>query len=372
MPISVGVAKPGYIGSVGVASPGQITSVGNNYGYQAPTTAPIQGGPSPQMTYAPGGGGVVAGARTPVAPAGPSSQQIYAQQQAQAAAQAAAQRAAQQGAINQIYDQVDQSLAQSQGAIQRQTDLARQGIQQQYGAGQQSLRSGYDLGRKNLQTAMNRVGENQNLSLRDLGQSIRNAFDAANVYLGTRGAGDSSAAGMYSFALGKMQDRGRSDVMRQAGQQYGDIDLKMAEVENNFQNSIRDLDVWRNTQLNQVASQFIAQQDQLRREMANASVERQRALANLGAQLANDALGRVRALEQGANQYLERLNLDRTQAQQALATGGRLGATNYSPTALERPNLPLGLQNNPQTGANQVNPLLPVRPRDEEQLPVGV
>jgi len=68
------------------------------------------------------------------------------------------------------------------------------------------------------------VEKNQVKTLRDLSENVRNSFMAGNVYLGARGAGDSSASNQYAYALTKMGSKQRADIMNNTSGIMGDID----------------------------------------------------------------------------------------------------------------------------------------------------
>lgn len=57
--------------------------------------------------------------------------------------------------------------------------------------------------------------ENQVRSLQDIADNIRNLYRSGNIYLGSRGAGDSSAANQYSYAVTKLGSKQRGDVLNQ-------------------------------------------------------------------------------------------------------------------------------------------------------------
>jgi hypothetical protein len=83
-----------------------------------------------------------------------------------------------------------------------------------------------DLG-TSTESSKKDVLANQVKTLKDLSENIKNQYMAGNVYLGARGAGDSSAASMYSYALNKMGSKSRGDVLSQ-------VNAQMAKLNNIF------------------------------------------------------------------------------------------------------------------------------------------
>ena len=68
---------------------------------------------------------------------------------------------------------------------------------------------------QDISTAETKLETQKTKTLRDIASNIRNQMMAGNVYLGTRGVGDSSAAGQMQYALTKLGSRQRGDVMNQ-------------------------------------------------------------------------------------------------------------------------------------------------------------
>ena len=116
-------------------------------------------------------------------------------------------------------------------------------------------------------------------SLKDIANTTRNAFQAGNNYLGSLGAGDSSAANQYAFAINQ-----------QAGKQTGDLNNYVNTQLNTLQNQ-------HDTQINSIAQWLAGQQSQL-------SQAKGQNVAALGEQALNQALAAVAQVKQNTqNQY---------------------------------------------------------------------
>lgn len=137
-----------------------------------------------------------------------------------------------------------------------QNDLTSQ-INSAYGGQQSSINTGLQTTLNNLGQSQSQIDQNKAKSLRELDQSMANQLKAGNVYLGTRGAGDSSAANQYAYALSKVGTQARSGVQQQANQLYAQVQTQMNNAKAVAQDQLNQLDTWKNTQLAQV-SQYIS------------------------------------------------------------------------------------------------------------------
>jgi hypothetical protein len=123
-------------------------------------------------------------------------------------------------------------------------------------------------------------------SLRDIANTTRNAFQAGNNYLGSLGAGDSSAANQYSFAINQT-----------AGKQTGDL--------NNFVNSkLQELQSTHDQQVNSIANWFSQQQAALKQQIAQGGLNKGQDLANLSKGILDQAMQATNQLKANTqNQY---------------------------------------------------------------------
>lgn len=109
------------------------------------------------------------------------------------------------------------------------------------------------LSRQNVET-------NRATSLRDLEQNMRNQMTAGQRYLGSiPGASNSTATGMYNYALGKLGNQNRSNLQQQANTLFSNIDNQVAKVKSTAQDQMQQLYSWRDSQLSSIA-QYIQQQ----------------------------------------------------------------------------------------------------------------
>lgn len=100
-------------------------------------------------------------------------------------------------------------------------------IESQKGSQEGMIQNSYDQSLKNIDTSTQQnKGEvlgQQSKTLKELADNIANQYYAGNQFLGARGAGDSSAANMYSYALNKMGTKSRGDILAQTNAQLAKI-----------------------------------------------------------------------------------------------------------------------------------------------------
>lgn len=147
-------------------------------------------------------------------------------------------------------------------------DLANNGLTDQRTAQENIANSQYDQG-------INTLSGQKASTLKDIGNNIRSAFQAGNVYLGSRGAGDSSAANQYSFALNKQANKQTSDVNAQ------------------FNTAQQNLSFERDQKINQVAQWFGEMQNQIKQQIAQGGLGKSQDLANLSKDLLNRSLAQI-------------------------------------------------------------------------------
>lgn len=218
---------------------------------------------------------------------GPSPEDLYRQQ---IEAQQAQARGDISGGYDQYFGQLDQML--NEGLSGQRT--AQEGIaQSQYTQGINQLapqrQEGLDLlGRQREETR-----QNQARSLRDVSGNIRNAMLAGNVFLGARGAGDSSAANQYSYALNKFGTQQRGDVLRQGSDTMKEIGDREAKIQNIFTQETNRLGSERDQKVMQVASWFADAQRQLQSAKAQGQLAKGQDLASISKTMLNQALNQL-------------------------------------------------------------------------------
>ena len=168
------------------------------------------------------------------------------------------------------------------------------------------------------------VAQNQKETLQDLSNNTRNLFQAGNNYLGARGAGNSSATGMYSAALTQQANKQRADVQNATNQQYNDLNSSEQDTRNQAQQNIDAVNTWKATQTQTIVQQYQDLKRQLEAAYANANDMQKQAIANLNTQLYQQAAASLSNIQQVASQFHQ--NLGQLVGQQAGQTGRMTGA----------------------------------------------
>lgn len=141
-------------------------------------------------------------------------------------------------------------------------------------------------------------------TLKDIADNLRNSFMAGNIYLGARGAGDSSAANQYSYALTKLGNQQRGDVNSQVTgimQDIGDKKTALTQIVNNEINKLKT--AYDNT-VQSIAQWFAEQQNAIKGLKGQALLQKSQELYTQGVNALNqakqEASNKRTALEQWA------------------------------------------------------------------------
>lgn len=148
----------------------------------------------------------------------------------------------------------NQSLAQLNQAEQRAGN--------QYGVAQQNVNNGYTDAFKRLTDANDlqqqqfkdtRLGQNQDYQSgrQDINQSVGNAYTGLQRLLGSRGAGNSSAASVLApYAAGQQGNIQSTNLQNTYGKNATLLDNSIASYNSGFDNSKKDLETQKQTNLN--------------------------------------------------------------------------------------------------------------------------
>jgi len=290
-----------------IASPGNIlspTSVPNPSGQMGTTGNPIPG------TFSSTPGGQVAGASTGGGGGGGGSNLNLRQQMEQGvipwddnllnagSSGGGIDTGEATNAINQGYDAYFASLDQIMNSyLPQQQQALLGGAEAQYGQGVNSLNTQRSLQQQGLNEQKGVVQGQQKKTLADISNNLRNAYMAGNIYLGARGAGDSSAANQYSYALTKLGSQQRGDVSGQ----YAGIQNQIMGRENalatTYSGAVKDLEFQKNQRVNEVAQWFNEQQIALKQAQASGQLQKGQDLANLSQNLLQMAMQQLQTTQ---------------------------------------------------------------------------
>lgn len=232
-----------------------------------------------------------------------SDAKSYIDEQEKAAAEKEAAEAKMRGAIQESYKPIYSYYDEAPDRLRQQAQNQQDYIGTQFGNMQGGIQDTKQHGLQQLDRSRQQITQNKATTLRDLAQNLRDTFRAGNMYLGTRGASDSSAAGMMGFALQKAANKNTADVNRQAMQQYGDVDQRAADVEYQAGKALKDAETWKASQLVNVTSWLNESLDKVQRDKALAQGEEKQALANLEQNLFQQASNRLAEIDNAMLQY---------------------------------------------------------------------
>lgn len=193
-------------------------------------------------------------------------------------------------------------------------------LDSQFNTSQSRLYTDKNIGDKNLERQRETETRTKNMSLRDLVNNIRNAYNSGVNKLGIQGAGDSSATNMYRFALGQLEGQNRADLINNYQYNQGNIDLAASNLQQDFEQKLRELDDWKRSQAFAIADKFRVARDQLEEQKRTLNASGQAAVSQQQAALANQAatsLSQVDAAVSGAAQAIQNNFAERSAALRA-------------------------------------------------------
>lgn len=218
--------------------------------------------------------------------------------------------------INQGFDAYISGLDNMLGNLPGQRKGQEQIVQNSYNQGVSDLTAQKTSSQADLDTQRRKTQEGQVKTLADIADNIRNLFHTGNVMLGTRGAGDSSAANQYSYAVTKLGSKQRGDVLAQTRSIEADIQDRESKLNNIFTQETSKLKTERDNNILQIAQYFQDKQNELIQAKAQGNLQRGQSLAQLSTQLLNQA-----------QQYLMQADADYKNKQNALLTWATNNAT---------------------------------------------
>lgn len=142
----------------------------------------------------------------------------------------------------------------------------------------------------------------QEKNFRALDENIRNQMTAGNIFLGARGAGDSSAAGMYNYALGRQGNQVRGNLMGQTADINNEINKREENLNNVYNTEIKNTQEEYNSGINQIATWYADAQRQIAEAKGSAGRDKGLSLAQMSYEALNQAKQRAQELQNYAMQ----------------------------------------------------------------------
>ncbi|MBW6431574.1 hypothetical protein K0A96_00125, partial [Patescibacteria group bacterium] len=118
-------------------------------------------------------------------------------------------------------------------------------------------------GLEGLQGEREKTTANQQSNFNKLAEDLRNQMRAGNIYLGARGAGDSSASNMYSYALGRQGNQIRGDLMQQTAGIQNEINKREGNLNRIYNTEINNAQTEYDKGISEIARWFAEQQTQI-------------------------------------------------------------------------------------------------------------
>jgi len=197
------------------------------------------------------------------------------------------------GSINDAYAGYEAKLNEIYDSLGGQRTSQEDIVKGQYDQGYNTLTSQRDIGAKDLASERVKTEEAQTKTMRELAEAIRDQFMAGQVMLGTRGAGDSSAANQYAYALTKMGNRQRGDVASTYAGIQNDTNDREFKLNTTYNSEINNIRIERDNRINQIATWFSEQQNNIRQMQAEGRLRKGQDLQNLTMNMYNQAMNAV-------------------------------------------------------------------------------
>lgn len=245
----------------------------------------------------------------PSQPSGPSAEDLYRQQM--------------EGQINSGYNnyfgQLDAMVGDLSNSAQSQTNQANLYSDQQISDLQSnSTQNISDLNRETVKTEQNQVK-----TLKDISDNIRNLMQGGNTYLGSRGAGDSSAVNQYAYALTKLGSKQRGDAQTQVKGIIDNINDRISKVKNIATQETNRIKSELGIKTQEIGQWLSEQQMAIKQAKANGELSKSQDLQSLTTNLYNQAVQQLTQLQNAASQRMATIESwalsNSTSAKQAIA-----------------------------------------------------
>lgn len=254
-------------------------------------------------------------------PQSSSQQEIDAQRKADEAQNQM--RSSIESGYNSYFGQLDNMLMQDLPS-QRTAQEGIANTQYQQGVSDLNTQQVQALGDLGISSQQAEAANTKNL--KGLAEDVRNSMRAGNVYLGTRGASDSSAANQYAYAIGKEANKNRSNLMANYTNVKNEIDNRIFKVKSTVQNEITRLKNDLQTKTFQIAQWFADAQNQIKQALAQGQLQKGTTLANVSQSVYNNAMQQLSTLQANSQnqknallQWATTRSTDLSQLQQNIA-----------------------------------------------------
>jgi hypothetical protein len=220
-------------------------------------------------------------------PSGPSAEDLMRQQ------------------IESGYNEWEGGMNSVMGELPNQAAAQNQMIGSQYQQGYNTLTNQLGQGQDLLNNQRTKTETTQTKNLGSLAESLRNQFLQGQVMLGQRGAGDSSAANQYSYALSKLGSKERSSIMNTTAEIMGEIGQRESNLKRDYDTGIQNLSLERDNKMAQVAQWLSEQQNAVRAQIADGKLRKSSEISAMSQNFLNQA---IQAMQQVRSEFTARQN----------------------------------------------------------------
>lgn len=127
----------------------------------------------------------------------------------------------------------------------------------QYNDAFNTLMGNKGIAERNYKTARDQSQQDNIQAKSNINENVRNQYTGIQRLLGSRGAGNSSAAQILApYAAGRTGNIQRSQVQQAYGRNMGALDTNWGDTQNQYTNSFSDLDRQKQTNLNRNLSKY--------------------------------------------------------------------------------------------------------------------
>ena len=191
-----------------------------------------------------------------------------------------------EGGYGSYFNSLDAMMQQLPGQKEGQEQV----VQNQYTQGMAGLTGQRDVGQRELETQRTKTETSQAKNLSDLSENIRNMFTTGSVMLGQKGAGDSSAANMYSYAVSKLGSKQRGDITTKTSEIMNDINDREFKLTTAFNTEQQNLTGERDNKIIEISQWFDDAQNKVRQMQASGQLSKSQDLQAMTQNLLNSAM----------------------------------------------------------------------------------
>ncbi len=336
------------------------------------TTAPVMGPPGPPAGYkAPSGGGSTGGAATATAPANNFDPNAAAN--AQLAAERSAQDAANariQGAIHDSYTPIYGELDRQLGELPNQQNALTTQVGSLADQEKGDVQSNSDLQKTHLDQAATDEQSQGKKTLNDLSQNVRNLLQGAQFYLGSLGAGDSSAVTEAAGAIGSQAQKTRGDALGVMNTALTQIQRQKNDVDTIAGQNLKQIDDWKSNQIFSIGQWATQQLNQLNTAKAQAQGAEKTAIAQLIQGTESQYIQRMQQLDSAVFNYQAAVSQWQQQQAQTVADQMKLIQSSGSYTS-QSPTKYSIITQKAADGTNHIFAVNPTNPNDAGEILKG-